>query len=417
MSNQFISLWDETAPLPPELKSLSGDASVDVVIVGGGFTGCSAALHLAKGGVDALLLEANKIGYGGSGRNVGLVNAGVWLPPRDASERLGGQQGQRLVKILSEAPDIVFSLIDQYQIECEARHNGTIHVAHSTAGFKDLSQRAEQWQALGAPVELLSKEQTAKKTRSDIYHGGLLDRRAGTINPMGYVRGLARAAVNAGAKLHVGTRVTRLLRNGDKWTVQTPDGTINAQHIIVATNAYGDHLWPELPKTFTPMNYYQVATKPLGERVNNIVPDREGIWDTAPIMSSLRIDMEDRLILGSMGKIMGADGIHSRRWADRTLKHMFPQLGHVEWEYFWHGNIALTPTRIPSIYNPAPGLLCPMGYNGRGIAPGTVFGKAVAEYLVTGDEAVLPQPLTKPAVDTFRGIKCVAMDVAFKTRQ
>lgn len=417
MAKQLISLWDETAPPELELEPWSGDADVEVLIVGGGFTGCSAALHLAKHGVDTILLEAERIGYGGSGRNVGLVNAGMWLPPRMVIDRLGEETGRLLIDELGKGPDLVFSLIDQYKIECEARHNGTIHVAHSTAGFKDLIQRTEQWNELDVPVELLNRQETQEKVQSNIYHGGLLDRRAGTINPMGYVRGLACAAANAGARLYFGTRVTQLARNGDQWKVQTSQGSINAQKVIIATNAYGDNLWPALPKTFTRINYYQVASKPLGERVDNIVPEREGIWDTAPLMSSLRIDFDGRLILGSMGKIMGGDGALSRRWADQTQKRMFPQLGNVEWEHCWYGNIAMTPSHTPSIYNPAPGLFCPMGYNGRGIVPGTVFGKGVADYIATGDEAVLPQPLTQPSVDTFRTIKCVAMDVAFKTRQ
>ncbi len=416
-ANQYISLWDETAPPALDVDPLPGDADIDVLIVGGGFTGCSAALYLAKRSVGTILLEANKFGYGGSGRNVGLVNAGVWLPPLTVIEQLGEQKGRRLIAELGAGPKLVFSLIEQYDIDCEARRNGTIHAAHSAAGFKDLAQRAEQWHALDAPVELLDEHETRERIQSDIFHGGLLDKRAGTINPMGYVRGLARAAANAGARLHTGTRVTGLARKDGQWMVQTTHGSINAQRVIVATNAYGDNLWPELPKTFTPMNYYQVASKPLGDRIKNIVPRREGIWDTAPIMSSLRIDMQDRLILGSMGKIIGGSGGLSRRWANRTRERMFPQLGDVEWEHCWHGTIALTPSHTPSIYNPAPGLFCPMGYNGRGIAPGTVFGKGVAEYIASGDESVLPQPLTKPVADTFRGVKFIAMEVAFKARQ
>ncbi len=417
VSHSAISLWDKTAPPAPKLEPLQGDADADVVIIGGGFTGCSAALHLAKSGIQAILLEVEKIGYGGSGRNVGLVNAGVWLPPQLVIERLGAQHGQRLVERLGEGPGLVFALIDQYRIECEARHNGTIHVAHSNAGYKDLSQRAEQWRALRAPVELLDKKTTESRLRSNAFYGGLLDRRAGTVNPMGYVRGLAHAAVNTGARLHVNTPVTKLARNGDGWTATTANGSIHAQYVIIATNAYADDVWPELWRTFTPIQFFQIASKPLGESANQIVPGREGLWDTAPIMSSIRIDAHGRLILGSMGKIMGVDATLTRRWANRNIQRIFPQLGHVEWDHWWQGTIALTSTHIPFIYNPAPNLYCPSGYNGRGIAPGTVFGKAIAEFIATGDEKVLPLPLSQPSPVAFRMLKATALDTAFKTHQ
>ena len=390
-----MSLWDRTAGESDFVSDLPGDADTDLAIVGGGFTGLSTALHAAERGIDCHVLEARHIGYGGSGRNVGLVNAGLWLPPQDVRNLMGDDRGARLIRELGEAPAYVMSLIERHQIRCEATRTGTIHAAHSPAGYDDLTRRAEEWRRLDAPVDLLSRDQAAAKIGSDAFHGGLLDRRAGTINPMGYVRGLARAALAAGAKISTDAAVTRLSRDNGKWVLDTGRGRVRARSVVLGTNAYTDDLWPGLKRTFTVIHYFQVATAPLGARGENILPERQGLWDTGRIMFSLRRDDSGRLIVGSMGRIVGGDNGLTRRWALRSIGRLFPQLGEIEPERFWHGRIAMTPDHLPRIHRLADGLYTPIGYNGRGITPGTIFGKAMAELLSGGGEDRLPLPLTE----------------------
>jgi glycine/D-amino acid oxidase-like deaminating enzyme len=389
-----LSLWDQTAEEPDPGVPMSGDLSADVAIIGGGYTGLSTALHLAEKGLHGCVLEARQIGFGGSGRNVGLLNAGLWLPPQDVRARLGEARGARLVELLGEAPAYVMSLIERHQIRCELTRSGTIHAAHSAAGMKDLARRAEEWQRLGAPVRLLSKQEAAAKIGSDAFFGGLLDCRAGTLNPMGYVRGLARAARAAGASIHTDAAVTRLSRQEDGWRVETGAGTVTAKSAVIATNAYSGDLWPGLRSSFVPIDYFQVATRPLGERAAHILAERQGLWDTGKIMFSLRRDAADRLIIGSMGAAIGGEGGLSERWARRQLARLFPALGAVDFESAWYGQIAMNSEHMPRIHRLADGLYTPIGYNGRGIAPGTVFGKAMADLLSGGDEADLPMPVT-----------------------
>ena len=412
-----LSLWDETSEEPDTGSPMVADVVTDVAIVGGGFTGLSAALHAAEKGLDCCVLEAQQVGFGGSGRNVGLVNAGLWLPPQDVRAKLGGERGARLVDLLGDGPAYVMSLIERHQIRCELTRSGTIHAAHSAGGFKDLSRRAEEWIRLGAPVSLLTKQEAADKIGSDAFHGGLLDARAGTINPMGYVRGLARAAKAAGARIHIGVQVTKLTRQAGHWVLETNQGKVTAKSVILATNAYSDDLWPGLKSSFVPIDYFQVATVPLIGRISSILPERQGIWDTGKIMFSLRRDAAERLIIGSMGASIGGSNGLSERWAARQLRRLFPDLGQVEFETSWHGQIAMTADHLPRIHRLDEGLYTPIGYNGRGIAPGTVFGKAMADLLAGGNEADLPMPVTGVQPETARGLKTGFYQIAFAANQ
>lgn len=416
-SEAAISLWDASAEEDEYSNPLGGDAEAEVAIIGGGFTGLSTALHAAEAGHDCLVLEAQTIGYGASGRNVGLVNAGLWLPPQDVRAKLGNARGARLVELLGEAPSYVFDLIEKHQIRCEPRRNGTIHAAHSRKGFEDLRRRAEEWTRLGAPVDLLSADEAADKIGSRAFHGGLLDRRAGTINPMGYVRGLARAARGAGARISTGVTVTSLDRQGDHWVLATTQGRVRARTVVIGTNAYTDDLWPGLRQSYVPIHFFQLASEPLGERAAHILREGQGLWDTAPIMFSLRRDAFGRIVVGSMGSVIGGETGLSRRWAAARLRRLFPELGPVRFETAWHGIIDMTPDHLPRIHRLAEGLYTPIGYNGRGITPGTMFGKAIAGLLSGAREEDLPLPVTELKAAPNRGVKSLFYRTVFAANQ
>ena len=412
-----ISLWDSTAEEPDLAPEMDGDITTDLAIIGGGYTGLSTALHAAERGIDCHVLEARQVGHGGSGRNVGLVNAGLWLPPQDVRAQLGEKRGASLITTLGDAPEYVMSLIERHQIRCEATRTGTIHAAHSPAGYEDLARRTEEWRRLGAPVDLLTREQATAKIGSTAFHGGLLDHRAGTINPMGYVRGLARAALAAGAGLSVGVTAQKLTREAGRWVIETDRGRVSARFVVLGTNAYTDDLWPGLKKTFTMIHYFQAATAPLGELGDTILSERQGLWDTGKIMFSMRRDAFGRLIVGSMGRVIGGDKGLSRRWARQRIRTIYPALADIEFEKFWHGRIAMTPDHLPRIFRLADDLYTPIGYNGRGITPGTMFGKAIAELLAGGKEDDLPLPVTNASPVGSTGIRSKLYDAAFTANQ
>ncbi|MBZ8133865.1 FAD-binding oxidoreductase [Afifella sp. IM 167] len=398
-----LNLWEATAGAPVVAPPLEGEVRAGAVIVGGGFTGLSAALHLAEAGVDTCLLEARSIGYGGSGRNVGLVNAGLWTPPDEVEALLGKEEGARLNAALASAPSLVFSLVEKHGIACEAVRAGTLHLAHSPAGLRDLERRHAQQVKRGAPVELLDARQTAARTGSESFEGALLDNRAGTIQPLAYARGLARAAQAAGARLHQESPALAVRHENGEWVVETPLGPVVARHLIRATNGYSVLL---APPPFTPVSYLQAATPPLApDQLEKILPGRQGCWDTATVMSSIRLDAAGRLVVGGVGSLEWAGrGLHLG-WARRKMKKLYPFLGELSFQFAWSGRIAMTGDHLPRVARIGPNAVSIFGYSGRGIGPGTLFGKAAAEWVLTGAEDRFPLKLSQPKGEAFSRLK------------
>lgn len=400
-------LWEKTAPPPPETSALEGHVRTDVVIVGGGFTGLSAALHLAERGIKATVLEAREIGFGGAGRNVGLINGGMWVMPKELPNVLGPVYGERMLDLLGNAPFLVRELIEKHRIECELEKNGTLHCAVGDAGLAEIRERCAQWAARGAPVRILDAAETAARIGSNAYAGALLDERAGTLQPLAYVRGLAAAAQRAGAALHTSTPVIASEQDGAGWKVTTEKGSVSADWIIVATEAYSTGPWKIIREEQTYLPYFNFATKPLGDNLRkSIMPNREGCWDTKEILSSFRMDKAGRLVFGSVGALRNTGAAVHRAWAKRSLKRLFPQIGDVEFECEWYGQIGMTDNAVPRFHKFATNVIGFCGYNGRGIAPGTVFGKTLAAHVAGEiDENDLPLPITEPKAQILRTLK------------
>jgi len=402
------NLWHATSKSLLKTNCLSKDKSVDVVVIGGGYTGVSCALRLAEKGSNVLLLEAEHIGEGGSGRNVGLVNSGLWMEPDKVEKLLGQAAGIKLNHMLARGPEFVFGNIEKYNIDCESTQTGTLHCAHSSKGLENLRERLRQYQLRGLSVDLLSKAETENKLGTPNYKGALHLKEAGTIQPLTYLRGLACAAVSAGASIHQMTPVTAIERNNETWEITTPEHNIKADAVILATNAYHQSLPISAAPIYTPVHYFQTATKPLDEALlKKIIPEQQGCWDTAMVMSSIRRDKAGRLILGAVGSLDMPSGYIHYNWAQQRLKKLYPYIGNVEFEHAWHGRIAYSNDHLPHIVEFGPNAFSIFGYSGRGIAPGTVFGSAAAEYMLSGDLSYLPIKPVRSYTERFTSIKGV----------
>src|ERR1700675_4187975 len=215
-----------TACPAPDTPPLDASRQADVAIVGAGYSGLAAALQLAEAGASVIVLEAGEPGWGASGRNGGQVIPGLKSDPDELVAMFGPEAGEHLVRVAGGAPDTLFALIARHGIDCGARQCGWIQPAFAAADIGTITHRAEQWQRRGAPVEVLDRDTVHKLVGSPIYQGGWIDRRAGSVQPLSYARGLARAAQKAGALICGGSRVTALARTGAGWKVTTAQGAI-----------------------------------------------------------------------------------------------------------------------------------------------------------------------------------------------
>lgn len=409
-----VSLWADSAIDNPVPETLQESLQADVLVIGGGFTGLSTALHLAEQGVSVVLLEARYVGYGGSGRSAGLVNSGVWKTPDYVIDQLGQEAGDRFNQALQDSPGVVFDLVQRHQIECNADQTGTVNIAHKGAAMGYLEDRCEQMIKLGAAARMIDGDEARSISGSPVYrYGGILDPSAGTIQPLSYVRGLARAAIENGLKLYQQSPLVKITRDGNRWLAETESGQVAADQVVMATNAYADENNEGVRESTLPVYIFQCATDPLpASMAETIIPQRQGLWDTQTLMTSSRIDAAGRLVMSSAGSLQGVFRSLRRDWMMRTRDRLYPQTKGISWSYHWTGRVGLTSTKLLRIQLLAPGVFAPAGFNGRGIGPGTVIGKYLAETLVSGNRHEFPFPIQGVQRESWRGLRSAYYEYA-----
>jgi glycine/D-amino acid oxidase-like deaminating enzyme len=375
MSNLYHETAEPTAVGPP----LSGAERAEVIVVGGGITGLSAALHLAESGTQVALLEAHAAGWGASGRNGGQVNPGLKLDPDEVERRYGADLGGRMNALAGAAPQFVFDLIKRLRIDCQARRNGTLRAASSAHQAQRLRATAAQLARRGAPLELLEGAALAQATGTQHYTLALLDRRGGDLHPLRYARGLAAAARAAGATLHENSRALSLRNDGRLWHVSTATGSVAAPRVLLATNGYTDDLWPSLRKTIIPVFGAIAASAPLAESVaRDILPGRSVLYEIGAITHYYRIDASQRLLFGGRGPMREVTDPASIKHLLAYARQLWPAIGRLEWTHAWGGQLAMTTDHYPHIHEPQAGVTICLGYNGRGVAMATLMGALLA---------------------------------------
>ena len=300
----------------------------------------------------------------------------------------------------------MFNLINKNNISCNANRAGTLHCAHSQNGLKDIKIRHRQLSDRGAELKLLDENETELATGSSSFQGALLNEKAGTINPLSYCLGLARIAQSRGANIFESSLATKIEFKNDSWITYTDKGSIKSKKLLIATNAYLSNILGIPSSKYTPVYYFQAATQPLSkEIIKGILPKSHGCWDTATVMSSFRIDKHNRFIIGGIGNLgQNISKIHSN-WARRKACSLYPSLKNIPFDYFWGGEISMTDDHIPKIYRFGKNAYSIFGYSGRGIGPGTYFGKSIAEAFANENEDSLPLKPTSNNNQKFCTIK------------
>jgi glycine/D-amino acid oxidase-like deaminating enzyme len=377
------------------LPQLCGEARAEVVVVGAGYTGLSAALHVAAAGREVVLLEAGELGAGGSGLNGGQVIPGLKHDPDMLVARYGERIGSQLTARSAEAADLVFDLIGRHSIECDAVRTGWMQLAVSESHLPLLQGRAAQWRRRGADVAALSDHEAARLTGSRRYCGGWIDRRGGTVQPLAYLRGLARAAMRSGARIFVRSAAVKLSRAAGGWRIDTERGSADASTVILATDAYTDRAFDAFRRTVVTVPSIQVATAPLPPRARAaILPGGQSVSDTQRLLCYFRLDASGRFVLGTRGSYADVPIPATTVAHERAIREIYPELAGLPLEYRWGGFVAMTRDGLPHLHSPAPGLLAGLGYNGRGVAMATVMGRLLGRWALGESAESLDFPVT-----------------------
>jgi glycine/D-amino acid oxidase-like deaminating enzyme len=389
------ALWTATANPAPACPPLEGRAETTVAILGAGVTGLSAALHLAERGVAVTVLEARSIGWGASGRNGGQLNPGLKLDPDAVETRFGAEMGGRMLRLSGEAPSLALSLAARHGIACDAVQPGWLLPAHDARALETLEAKAEQWRRRGVAMRMLSRAEITELTGTPIYVGGLLDPRGGSVHPLNYTMGLARAALAEGAVIHEASPASALRREGATLVLTTPAGELRAEKLLLCTNAQTDDLVPPLARTLVPVRSVQVATEPLPEEARaRILPGRHAAADSRRVMVYYRVDGAGRLLMGGRGDYSDRVTAALLENLRRVTRRMFPELEGIRFTHAWGGFVAMTADHLPHLTPHGPGILSATGYNGRGLALGTAMGRVVADWAGGAAEAALDFPIT-----------------------
>ena len=403
------SLWAAVTPPGPELPRLAGSAQADVVVIGAGFTGLSAALHLREAGVDVAVVEAAEPGWGASGRNNGQVIPTLSRPdPEDIIERHRAA-GERFVALLRDSASVLFDVARRYQIQAEQEQTGWVQPVHSPGRIRIAERRVRQWSKFGAAVELLSRDETRQMLGSDAWYGGFWNRTGGHINPLALSRGLARAVLAHGARIYARSPAISFERQNGRWMVKTAEGEISGRALIVATNAYTGEfsklLAPDIAHEVMPVRSWQMATQPLAESVRKtVIPGRQAMSDTHGELYFARYDARNRLVTG--GAIIHPNNPAERlkRRVSQRLQRLWPQMGEVSFDYVWNGYVGMTTDFLPRIHRIGPDAYSWTGCNGRAVALSISLGDELSKAVRGYPESDLALPFTEPVPIPAHGL-------------
>lgn len=393
------SLWHATAVPAPSTESLSERVTVDICIVGGGYTGLTTSIELRRRGLDVVLLEAQEAGFGGSGRNAGHCTPTFAFSSLDmVRKNIGPERAERLIARQTKGADMAADYIRDYQIDCEWKQNGYFQGALTPSLMAGLEKKAQGYAAVGCPSGIIDAAEAQRLTGSTRFYGGWLLRSGGHLNPLSYARGLARAAIQEGVKLYTESRVTKVEHENMKWLVKTADGEVLCDKFIMATGAYTDGGGMGVEKTYRIQKVILAATNPLADSVRaTVVPFDGTMHDGRGDIFVYKYNREGRLIVSMfpLGR-RGRDLPYTEQMLLDRLRWLHPQVPETtRWDYYWNGELDMQPQTIPRLYTLGPGALACTGLSGRGVPTGTMLGGILADWAEGTPEAELALPIER----------------------
>jgi len=383
--------WWDTAPALPAYTARPLPPRVDAVVIGGGYTGLSAARQLAKSGASVAVLEKETIGWGASSRNGGQVLTGLKLGVQTLIARYGLPTAKRLYASTTQSIQFVEDLIAKERIECEFVRCGNIDAASKSKHFEGFKRTQELLaREFDCHFQIVPRAEQRREIGTDAYYGLMVDPHSARLNPTQYVRGLARAAERAGATFLEKTPARAIERSGSRFKVETGRGTIEAGAVLVATNGYTDAALPALRRRVIPIGSYIIATEPLRSDIaDRLLPNRRVVSDSKNFLHYYRLSSDNRLLFGGRAAFVPPTADSDRQSAEilrRDMLHIFPELSDVRVEYVWSGNVCFTLDRLPHAGRFENGVYYAAGYAGHGVAMATYLGAKMADVMLGRDD-------------------------------
>jgi gamma-glutamylputrescine oxidase len=384
MQNQpHVESWyAATANLQLSFPPLRGEESADVCVIGAGYTGLSTAIHLRQLGYSVIVLEANRVGWGASGRNGGHVGTGQRAEQAELEKWVGLEQARALWQLGLEAVDCVCGLIEQHQIDCELKH-GNLHVTAKAAQAGELQEEVEHLDKVYGyrQMRYVDAAELTQMTSGKGFVAGLLDSGSRHLHPLNYALGLARAAQELGAIIHEGSRVISY-SDRDQVHVTTDRGVVRARYLVLACNGYLDKLEPRAAGRIMPINNYMLATEPLPEALaRRLIRDDSSMSDSLFVINYWKLSADNRLLFGGGESYSRRFPADIKGFVRKYMLRIYPELADTHIDYGWGGTLAITMNRMPDFGRLSSRVFYAHGYSGHGVPIATLAGKLLAEVI------------------------------------
>lgn len=376
------SYYAASAHTMPSYPQQQGEETTDVCIIGGGFTGLSAALHLAQAGIKVTLVEAHRVGWGASGRNGGQLGTGHNLEQDALEQQFGKEDARKLWDMARESVQLCKTLIKDHQIDCDLTP-GILHADHKakftadTAAYVEKLQRDYQYDH----IQFVDRDNMSEMLGSSGYYSGSLDMESAHLHPLNFALGLARAASEAGVTIYERSPVQHYTKT-DPAVITLEQGTIKARYVLLACNGYLDDLDKKVASKIMPINNYIVATEPLSEAMaTSLIRDNVAVADSRFVINYYRLSADRRMLFGGGESYSFKFPEDIKRFVTKPMLDIYPQLAGVKLDYGWGGTLGITMNRMPYLDKLADNVICAAGYSGHGVGLATLSGQLMAEVI------------------------------------
>ncbi len=379
LDGHIDSYYAASANRQLSFPKLEGDLDVDVCIIGGGYTGLSSAIHLAQRGYSVALLEAERVGWGASGRNGGHCSTGQRADQDELEDMLGMDHARQLYSLGLEAVDLVCELINQFDIDCDLK-SGDLHVASKQSHVDDLKEYGEKLvREYQQDVTFYDRKELEQLTSSRRYHAGLYSPSGRHLHPLNYALGLAAAADKLGVKIFENTRALKY-QDGGKVAVSSEYGEVRADYLVLGCNGYLENLAPKAAGQIMPINNYVLATEPLPDDVASALISNDACMsDTFFVINYWKLSGDNRLLFGGGESYTKRFPSDMKSFVRKYMLRTYPELENTRIDYAWGGTLAITLNRMPAFGKLGPNVFYAHGYSGHGVPIATLAGKLIGE--------------------------------------